>query len=39
MQSQRTDLQRNSALPEIYLIICEIFRLKMDDFELRDIFK
>ena len=29
MQSQSADLQRNNVLPEIYLIICEIFRLKL----------
>ena len=35
MQIQSIDLQRNNVLPEIYLIICEIFfRLKMSDFEL-----
>ena len=28
MQSQSTDLQRNNVLPEIYIIICEIFQVK-----------
>ena len=34
MQSQSTHLQRNNVLQEIYLIICEIFQVKMGDFEL-----
>ena len=29
-----SNYQRNDAYAEIYLIICEIFRLKMGDFEL-----
>ena len=33
MQSRSTDLQRNNVLQEIYLIICEIFRYKIGDFE------
>ena len=34
MQSQSTDLQRNSVLPEFFLIICESFEVKMGDLEL-----
>ena len=34
MESQSTDLQRNNVLPEIYLIIYEILKLKMGDFDI-----